>query len=615
MAKLLRRKPESADSQEAFLGTDGDTSRMLQLLEGLPGGLVTVNAQWIITHWNAGVEKLTGVNRAQVTGRPLHSMLPGLLPTSAYTQLRSALISQQRTRFEVFWDKRSTCWRIEAIPFHSGLVLWIEDISELRHAREQKENITYYDPLTGLGNALLLRKHVEQQLQVQSTKRYSSGPSERTSSVISDPTTSPLHALLLLDLDYTDEVLQLSGYEARGTLMNRAAQRLRQQMTDHDALYRYDEKTLAMLISRPDDVQMKCAIHHILQWLEAPFVLQDEKKTVQVAAGHSLVTPAVRRPDDLLLEAYIALKRARTSGRNTSPTLAFGFSSSSGSTVAAKSKDWLHQQSSVLLLKELKHAKARGELSLHYQPQVDAQTGCITGNEALLRWHNPVLGHVSPGDFIPLAEESGLIVAIGYWVLRTACIQNKRWQEETGLDSMRIAVNVSPRQLHEPGYVSMVRKVLEESGLEPQALELEITEGMTLDVARTLPILQELRTLGVRIAIDDFGKGYNSMRYLQQLPIDTLKIDRSFIQHCASNTKDAALVRMIISVGQELGLRVLAEGVEEQEQMSLLLLHGCTQAQGYLFSRPVPAAEWSSTLSTLQASLEPFQSTGGQSIM
>jgi EAL domain-containing protein (putative c-di-GMP-specific phosphodiesterase class I) len=240
---------------------------------------------------------------------------------------------------------------------------------------------------------------------------------------------------------------------------------------------------------------------------------------------------------------------------------------------------------------DLRWALQRKELVLHYQPQVDIASGRIVGFESLLRWRHPELGTLMPDSFIPLAEESRLILPIGTWVLEEACRQNRAWQEE-GLPAMMMAVNLSAVQFHEHDVVAIVARTLAASGLDPRWLELEITEGVIMkEPERVVRILQELRDLGVRLAIDDFGTGYSSLSYLKRFPIDKIKIDKSFVRDLDRSTGDAAIVRMVIAIARELEHRVIAEGVETEEQLEFLRLHNCVEYQGYLCSQAVPPAD------------------------
>ncbi len=242
-----------------------------------------------------------------------------------------------------------------------------------------------------------------------------------------------------------------------------------------------------------------------------------------------------------------------------------------------------------VLASGLQKALTNQELELHYQPEVDARTGRVIAVEALLRWHHPLRGLVSPAEFIPLAEQTGLIVPIGDWVLRAACAQAQSWRRSK-LSPVRVAVNLSARQLEDDDFVERAEDALEESGLEPTALELEITESlMARDTDQAAKRLAELRSLGVRIMVDDFGTGYSSLAHLKRFPVDGLKIDRSFVQDLPNDRHDASITRAVIAMAHELGLEVVAEGVEGQEQLAFLRSHGCDLAQGYLFGAPMPA--------------------------
>jgi len=254
------------------------------------------------------------------------------------------------------------------------------------------------------------------------------------------------------------------------------------------------------------------------------------------------------------------------------------------------------------MIAQLRKAIERNELTLVYQPRADIRTGRITGNEVLLRWNHPERGTVLPGEFIPLAEESGLIVPIGEWVLSTACEQNKAWRNK-GLEMTILSVNVSPRQLAQSNIVDVVKGVLERTGLDPGYLELEITEGMILDVNSVLPVLRQLKEFGVRICMDDFGKGYSSLYYLKHLPVDTLKIDQSFVCDCTIDESDAIIVKTIISMARHLHLHVIAEGVETKEHLVFLRQNGCHEAQGHLISPPLPAGELAEKLPDIEKML------------
>jgi EAL domain-containing protein (putative c-di-GMP-specific phosphodiesterase class I) len=240
---------------------------------------------------------------------------------------------------------------------------------------------------------------------------------------------------------------------------------------------------------------------------------------------------------------------------------------------------------------QLRNALEHNELQLHYQPQMELDNGRVIGVEALLRWQNEELGNVPPDTFIPIAEDSGLIVPIGEWVLRTACTQLKAWQD-TGVPVLRVAVNISVRQFMHPGFQELVQRVLQETGLEAESLELEITESLLMhDVEGAIQLLHDLKALGVQLAIDDFGTGYSSLSYLKNYPIDRLKIDRAFVQDITTNSQDAAITKAVISMAHNMNLRVIAEGVETKDQLNYLMEEDCHEFQGFYLSKPVPAHE------------------------
>jgi EAL domain-containing protein (putative c-di-GMP-specific phosphodiesterase class I) len=286
--------------------------------------------------------------------------------------------------------------------------------------------------------------------------------------------------------------------------------------------------------------------------------------------------------DTLFTHADIAMSRAKTLGGNN-----FQFYAPE---MNERAMERLRFES------ELRFALERQEFVLHYQPQVDLHTGEVVGSEALIRWRHPTRGMVPPGDFIGLAEDTGLIVPIGEWVLRTACLQNKAWQQ-AGLGPLRVAVNLSARQLAQRDLVQVVDRVLAETGLEAKYLEIELTESLVMaDVDHAVEVLRALKALGVKISIDDFGTGHSSLSYVKRFPVDVLKIDRSFVNEITANPDDAPIAQLVIWLAHSLGMQVIAEGVEDEVQLSFLRQHGCDQMQGFLFSAPVTAQAFENLL-------------------
>jgi EAL domain-containing protein (putative c-di-GMP-specific phosphodiesterase class I) len=318
-------------------------------------------------------------------------------------------------------------------------------------------------------------------------------------------------------------------------------------------------------------------LQRILATVAEPLWIEEQEFHLTCSIGVSLFPRDGLDADTLLKNAGTATHRTKELGRN-----AFQFY---GPEMDARTNERL------LLEGKLRRAIEQDELFLHYQPQIDLHTGTIVGVEALLRWKHPDLGLVSPGRFIPIAEETGLIVPIGEWVLRTACTQNKKWQDE-GLPAFSVAVNLSARQFRQKDVAQRVAKVLQDTGLAAGFLELELTESLVMhNTESVIGTLKELNGMGLQLAIDDFGTGYSSLSYLKRFPVDRLKIDQSFVRDIASDPDDAAIAQSIIALGHSLDLKVIAEGVETAEQLAFLKNARCDEAQGYYFSKPIPAEE------------------------
>jgi len=313
-----------------------------------------------------------------------------------------------------------------------------------------------------------------------------------------------------------------------------------------------------------------------------PIELNGQECRVTASIGISVFPDDAPDETSLMTHADLAMYHAKEEGKNN-----FQFYDGRLETMSLER---------LALETRLRRAIERNELSLHYQAKLDLRDNTIAGVEALLRWNSPELGAVSPGQFIPLAEETGLILAIGKWVLRSACEQCVQWQN-AGLPPVRVSVNLSPRQLNDPELVAAVRTVLADTGLKPDLLELEVTESSVMhNVERALEVLGALKDMGVRLAIDDFGTGYSSLAQLKRFPIDTLKVDRSFIRELPSDSEDKAIAEAIIAMGKTLSLTVVAEGVETREQQEFLRERACDQMQGFFFSKPVPAADFAELL-------------------
>ncbi len=385
-------------------------------------------------------------------------------------------------------------------------------------------------------------------------------------------------AVVFLDLDSFKTINDTLGHAVGDELLKCVAERLTGCLRQTDVLARWGGDEFTLLLSPLNNPEQAALIaKQIIETLNIPLKFNGQELHIKASLGIAFAPYDGDDAETLLKNADAAMYRSKQQGRNN-----YQFYTEAIGTKA---------QERLILENNLYKALERQEFCLHYQPQIDLQTGQIFGMEALIRWQNPDLGFVSPGLFIPIAEEMGLIHLIGEWVLRTACIQNKLWQS-LGLPSIRMAVNLSALQFQEKNLVTTIAQTLEATKLEPQYLELEITESMAMqDISLTISVLQTLRSMGIQIAIDDFGTGYSSLSSLKHFPLDKLKIDQSFIQELVTDSYDAAIINALLALGQGLKLEVVAEGVETQEQLEFLRSVKCDGVQGYLLSRPLPTKE------------------------
>ena len=427
------------------------------------------------------------------------------------------------------------------------------DITERKEAERRAEHQSRHDGLTDLPNRTLFRERLKQSAADAKRRRGSFG-------------------LLLLDLDRFKVVNDTLGHQTGDTLLKQVAKRMRSLVRAEDTLARLGGDEFALLLPGRGQVdEVRRVAERLVEAISHPFLIKGQQVSVGVSVGICLAPEDGTDTDTLLKHADLALYRAKGAGRST-----FRF--------YEPSMDAAQQEKQALEL-DLRRALTRGEFQLHYQPQMDLASGAISGFEALVRWRHPKHGMISPGSFIPLAEETKQIVPLGEWVLREAC-REAACQPAP----MRVAVNVSAVQFRQSRLVQTVMSALAASGLPASRLELEVTETVLIHDAEALQTLHQLRALGVRIALDDFGTGYSSLSYLRRFPFDKIKIDRSFIREI-DNEDTAAIVRAMVGLGQRLGMMITAEGVETPEQMDRVRAEGCTEVQGYLISPPAPPHE------------------------
>ena len=465
---------------------------------------------------------------------------------------------------EVRWvEERSTAVQDEAGNI-SRVDSVASDITERKRHELRAEYLASHDPLTNLANRNLLSDRL-------------------TQSIIHARRLRRMLALLYLDLDRFKDYNDTFGHDFGDQLLKLVASRLQTAIRAGDTVARQGGDEFIILLTdlwtQDDAVEVAAKL---LEIFSVPFVIDGRMLHVTTSIGAAIYPTDAEDVSELLSNADMAMYRAKEEGGNS-----FQFYSGE---MTRRTKERLEIGNALV------QALEREEFELFYQPKVDIQSGRICGMEALIRWHHPHRGLVSPTAFIPVAEETGLILAIGEWALEKACTQNKAWQTAQ-LQPVPVSVNLSPRQFGQEGLPDMVARHLEQSGLDAQYLELEVTEGVMIsDPARALSILQDIRDLSVSLSLDDFGTGYSSLAYLQRFPFAKLKIDGAFVADITSNKSNAAITLAIIDIAHRLNLRVVAEGVETEAQLSYLRQHLCDEIQGFYFSEPVPAAEFEQML-------------------
>ena len=555
-----------------------EKDRALVTLESIGDGVITTDARGRVEYLNPVAERLTGYTPGDAAGRdaaevfaivhastrqPADDPVVACLREARVVEMFEPVVLIGRTGAE-------TAVALTAAPIHdrdrrvSGTVLVFRDVTQARAMAERMTHQATHDALTNLPNRLLLMDRLEQAL-------------------LRCPWHERLVAVIFLDLDHFKLVNDTLGHDVGDQLLRQVAERLTASVRQGDTVCRLGGDEFVVLltdIAARDDVLTLA--EKLIARLDEPYRLGGQEYFCSASAGISVAQEEGMVPAVLLKNADVALYRAKDSGRSNYQFF---------------SEDMNKHAIQALQTKTgLRHALDRNELVLHYQPQVDLGTGNIIGVEALVRWNHPTKGMIPPMDFIPVAEESGLIFPISEWVLAEACTQAKRWRD-AGLPNLRVAVNLSGRQFRQIGLAEHIQRLLEKVGLPPEWLELELTESILVkDAAAAIAVCKELKAIGVWFAIDDFGTGYSSLSYLKRFPVDTLKVDRSFIKELPDNGDDAAICTAIVAMAHSLNLSVVAEGVETPGQRDLLVRKGFDAAQGYLFGRPVPAEDLTALL-------------------
>ena len=531
-----------------------------------------------ITFLNQVAERMTGWPLVEAAGKPMEEAFqivdattrrttPNPMEKSIWRDRTGHLplncILIRRDGHEIFIED-------SVAPIHdrdgkvAGSVLVFRDVTTAHALAEKVVHSAQHDPLTGLPNRLLLNDRIGQAIALAGRHMYKG-------------------AVLFLDLDGFKHINDSLGHRAGDELLQSVAKRLRASVRAPDTVSRQGGDEFIVLlqeVKQPEDAAVWA--RRVLQLVAETHSFEQHRLHVTASIGISVFTDDGLDAEALIKNADTAMYQAKANGRQS-----FKFFKTDLNVRAVERQ---------AIEEDLRHALTRREFALHYQPKVNIQTGAITGAEALLRWAHPSRGLIPPVEFIPVAEESGLILSIGAWVLREACAQAKAWVD-AGLPLGTIAVNVSAVQFKNEGFLESLFASLNETGLDPRFLELELTESVLMkQPERTAHILRILREKGVQVSVDDFGTGYSSLSYLQQFPIDVLKIDQSFVRRMTTNPGETAIVSAIISMAKSLHLKVIAEGVETPEDLAFLKAQECDEAQGFYFSRPVPPAQFAELL-------------------
>jgi diguanylate cyclase (GGDEF)-like protein/PAS domain S-box-containing protein len=520
-----------------------------------------------IAHASAGFVSLLGYSREHLASARLHDLVDaedGDALAGALERLGPLPGDRQSVTLRMTKSVTVTAGvelRLirDAAPSLSGILVGGRDLTEQRRREDELERAAAHDALTGLPNRALLAARIDHAF-AQSRRRAQG------------------FALGVADLDTFKRINDSLGHGAGDEVLRQVAERLRRTLREVDTIARVGgDEFVIVLPEMENDRQVGRLARRVIEAMQLPFVVAGETLFVTLSLGFALHPEHGPDADSLMRCADAALYRAKDLGRNRWQLF--------DTNLAASRSEYLKLEHAMF------EAVRNGEFLLHYQP-IARTDGTVVGSEALMRWPHPVYGMISPADFIPIAETNGLITLLGAWALRTACMQAVRW-EAGGLVGLSVSVNVSPRQFRHGDFVEQVRQAITESGIEPRRLVLEITEGVLLqNPEQTAALLEALRTLGVRIAVDDFGTGYSSLAYLKRFPLSSLKIDRSFVRDMTRSSNDRVIVSAVLSLARELGLQVVAEGVEDAEQLAFLSDKRCPLVQGYYIGRPMPADEF-----------------------
>ena len=529
-------------------------------------GIIITDARGRIESVNSAFSDITGYREDELIGKNPSLLQSGQHDESFYQEMWQSIEKTGQWRGEIQNRRKNGEIYTELLSInsfkddHNVVIQYvgvITDISSIKQTEHKLEYLAHHDPLTDLPNRLLCNARLEHELQV--AQRH-----------------GELVAVMFLDLDLFKNINDSLGHALGDKLLKKVAVRIKQAIRNEDTVSRLGGDEFVLIIgslkSKLDATQFS---KNILELFTEPFVIDEHEVFAGASIGISVFPIDGRDAETLLKNSDAAMYRAKSEGRNNYQFYTPDLTSNACERLSMETY--------------LRHALENNELILHYQPQYSLKSGQILAVEALLRWQHPEHGLIYPDKFISVAEETGLIVPIGEWVLETACSQLAKWKNSDCMP-LRMAVNLSARQFWNPGLAKAVQEILKNTGVQPSELDLELTESIIMhDTRITDDALNTFHDMGVELSIDDFGTGYSSLSYLKRFPIDRLKIDRSFVRDITTDKNDADMIKSIIALGHCMGLKVLAEGVETEEQLNYLKEHGCDEVQGYYYSRPVTA--------------------------
>jgi len=555
-----------------------EKERAVVTLNSIGDAVMSSDASGQITYLNAIAERLTGWPLEEALGRPLEEVFR-IVDTETLERVPNPMLLAIRDDKAVALKPNCVLIRRDGVesaiedssaPIHdrhgtvTGAVMVFHDVSVARAMTLKMSYLAQHDSLTDLPNRVLLNDRLDEAIHLSARYRRKL-------------------AVIFLDLDHFKHINDSLGHVVGDRLLQSVARRLFTCVRSSDTVSRKGGDEFVVLLWEVREARdAAVTATKILEAIRLPHYIEEHELHITASIG------IVTYPDDgmdaetLIKRADLAMYHAKDAGRDSYQFFTLEMNA------RAVERQTVEQN--------LRHAIERNELVLHYQPKLDLATGEVIGAEALIRWHHPERGLVPPKEFISIAEDSGLMVPIGNWVLREACRQARAWQV-SGMPALCMSINVSPVELRSPGFVAGLRSILAEADLNPRLLELELTETVLIDEVRSVAdVLKELKEIGVRLALDNFGTGYSSLTHLKRFPIDVLKIDRSFVRDLAKDTESDSIVTAMIGMGRNLHMQVVAEGVETRQQLEILRQNGCDQAQGYYLGRPVPGEDFSRRL-------------------